>query len=493
MKWLNIVIVNFVIVQMFIFFCILGLENKVDFIFKVVEEQIKNNFKNLSEDKEILLENIELDFLGNDFAKLIQEYIFLTEELKYPRKYQKYMGDIKINCFWCGLNPYDNSYIWTEDIIEHWIKIEKPILLGKQVMLQSFELSDLKGRKIIDTIIDTDSGDLLVVLEGGFKLNLNSDIAYLRERVGYGDLGKLTLREVDTILDDPIYAYKKWYNPTEIYEEWHKVFLFVMALNTKKLTMKKMIYCYEKFLDFMEKNICNVMYASPILSKAKYHQILYKKIIELKEFLKGKEEYLISKDILLLLNSRYIYLPHLYNLFEIPMLKNEIIFSKKRWDKKIENLNNPDNRQKGINLEDLAEYFINNINGLKVSGKRVKTLYQEIDLSAVNVSLDKKLWEIGAYILIECKNWNKKVGIKVIRELAHISQLKGNKTTILFSKNGITKDAKKEILRTAINGNYIIDISTEEIKNLKSNEDCYNFLIDKWQTLYQLSEQEAKF
>ena len=91
-------------------------------------------------------------------------------------------------------------------------------------MIQSFELSDLKGRKIVDAIIDIDSGNLLVVLEGDFKLNLNSDIAYVRERVGNNNVGKFTLREVDTILDDPIYAYKNGIIPQKFMKNGIKYF-----------------------------------------------------------------------------------------------------------------------------------------------------------------------------------------------------------------------------------------------------------------------------
>ena len=88
----------------------------------------------------------------------------------------------------------------------------------------------------------------------------------------------------------------------------------------------------------------------------------------------------------------------------------------------------------------------------------MKTGYEEIDLSAVNISLDNQLWEMGSYFLIECKNWDKKVDVKVIRSLSHICELKGNKTTILFSNKGVTKDAEREIKRIAITGKYILNI-----------------------------------
>ena len=66
---------------------------------------------------------------------------------------------------------------------------------------------------------------------------------------------------------------------------------------------------------------------------------------------------------------------------------------------------------------------------------------------------------MGAYILIECKNWKKHVGIQQIRNIAHISSMKGNKTAILFTANGI------------------------ELKQLQSAVECKKLILDKWKSL----------
>ena len=91
-----------------------------------------------------------------------------------------------------------------------------------------------------------------------------------------------------------------------------------------------------------------------------------------------------------------------------------------------------DSFQKGVQWEAAAEYFISHTKGLKVSGRRIHVGLQEIDLSVVNTSLDSNLWEMGAYFLTECKNWTDKVGIPVIRALSYSSNMKGNKTTLLW-------------------------------------------------------------
>ena len=48
---------------------------------------------------------------------------------------------------------------------------------------------------------------------------------------------------------------------------------------------------------------------------------------------------------------------------------------------------------------------LNSVEGWKITGKRIRAGAQEIDLSVANISLDDELWQMGAYILIECKNW----------------------------------------------------------------------------------------
>ena len=60
--------------------------------------------------------------------------------------------------------------------------------------------------------------------------------------------------------------------------------------------------------------------------------------------------------------------------------------------------------RKGMFWEDAAAYMLGSIAGWKISGRRVRAGAQEIDLSLVNCSLDDRLWQLGAYILVE---WGK--------------------------------------------------------------------------------------
>lgn len=81
------------------------------------------------------------------------------------------------------------------------------------------------------------------------------------------------------------------------------------------------------------------------------------------------------------------------------------------------------------------------------------------------------------------KKWEKHVGIQQIRNIAHISSMKGNKTAILFAANGITSDSQEEIQRLAMNNIYTICITVVELKQLQSAVECKKLILDKWKSL----------
>lgn len=95
-------------------------------------------------------------------------------------------------------------------------------------------------------------------------------------------------------------------------------------------------------------------------------------------------------------------------------------------------LKTTDTYEKGVLWENIAEYVINHISGWRITGRRVRAGFQEIDLSIANVSLDDDLWQLGSYVLVECKNWKRRVDIPRVRNIAYISAMKGNKTALSF-------------------------------------------------------------
>ena len=85
--------------------------------------------------------------------------------------------------------------------------------------------------------------------------------------------------------------------------------------------------------------------------------------------------------------------------------------------------------------------------------------------------------------MVECKNWNKHVDIHQIRNIAHISSMKGNKTAILFASNGVTTDAKDEIYRLISSNLFIICITESDLMRLRMAEDCRSLILERWEEL----------
>ncbi len=474
-------------------FCVLGVTEKVDEIAELLEGQIKKNFKQILNGEELLPYSEAFDCMGQRFEQAVMEHIFRPDAVRFPRHHYVHARDWSMYCIWAGEGAEDESHLLIDDVVDTWLEYEKPMLMGKQLLNQPFQLADLTGRKIIGVYPDPETKQWCVLLESGLKLHLEGEIPYMREKAGIRDFGVFTISDLDGILNNPVYAYDKWLAPTELYEEWHKVFLYAMAVQNREWKVEELRFYFERFLDFMEEHVCEVIPAKAHIGKELFYNALMRYLTDLRGFLQGKDSPVISKDFWILLNTRYVYLPHMYRLLDVEpetMGKAPQPFNAATLKELVKVAQIDNTYQKGIGWEDAVEYFMSHIPGFQVSGHRVRAIDQEIDLSVVNVSLDGALWEMGAYLLIECKNWASKVDISVIRGLAHIAELKGNKTTILFATNGITKQAESEILRVALNGKYIICITKKELLRLKSDEDCYRLLITKWKNLQESVENQ---
>lgn len=340
------------------------------------------------------------------------------------------------------------------DMLGIWTQYEQPRLHGKQMMIQSFLFSDMAGRRIIGAMPDMENGQWFALLEGGTKLYFREDVPYSREILDSRDIGSFTIGQTDGIIDNPVYGYGTAYFPGELCSEWHKVFEFALAVSENTWEAESVQHVYERFLQFLEENVCVTMEAEPIIEKTQYLRALLITVENIRKYLQGQEEAVISKDLLLLMNSRYVYLPEIYQILygESVRAANEVneaekaekIFSAEVLGKYLDQAAQGTPFEKGLRFEEAAAYFMEAAGGLRIAGRRVKTEFQEIDLCLVNVSLDQELWDMGAFILVECKNWKKAAGVTVVRELGLTARMRGNKTTILISKNGWTRDAAEE-------------------------------------------------
>ena len=472
-------------------FSALGQSHTVRAIRELVVKQVRNNFDRIYDGRKIDDHMECLDELGNEFNCLIQEEIFKAGKLKLPKTYSVTVGDCDVECIWMGEESQNSEYdAITESALRIWLEYEQPFIMGKQIMIRSFQFASLTGRRIVGVFPDGRCQELCLLLDGGRKMCVNDDSLYVREKLDTNEIDVLSLTEIDSMLNNPAYFSGRFFYPQEIYDEWSKVFLYAAGIQSYEWTIEKLEAVYEEFLHFMEVNICKTISAEALIEKDKFYRVLLKNISELKKYLQGNDIPIISKELWLFLNSRYVYLPYIYKL--IGKTGNPVVVKRYKPEEmvsRLEMVDVPDHYQKGINWEMAVQYFLEHIEGLKISGHRVKAISEEIDLSVINVSLDYNLWQMGAYILVECKNWKEKIGINIIRNLVHISELKGNKTVFLFITSELTRDAQREIIRSLTEGKYILVFTKTELKGIKSGNDCYQVLLDKWNELEEKMEE----
>lgn len=178
-----------------------------------------------------------------------------------------------------------------------------------------FFLRDITNRKVIASLPDAETGIWRLIFEGGHSLCLDNDIHYTKERLQPSDLGAFCSSNIQSILHSN-YAYEKWLYPKDIYEEWHKVFLYLCAASDCEWDQGVIGRVYDNFLAFMEENICLWVPCEPLISKELFCGVLLRNICEFRRFLQGGDVPVISKDLLQTLDSRYVYLPYLWPIIE---------------------------------------------------------------------------------------------------------------------------------------------------------------------------------
>lgn len=464
-------------------FAVIGAKAKAVSVYQVIEDELKKNVQRILGGDNIHKSSKKLDNTGNEFFKCVQEFFF-EQSSHYPKRLFIDCKSFVFAGIYCSSLQEDMADSIADDIVSMWMEREKPCLYGKQLMFHSFFINDFLGRKVVASIPHSQTGQWHLIFEGGMQLPLEREFPYSKETIHPNDLGAFCTSSIQTILMNPIYSYGMWLKPNDICQEWHKVFVYLCASSDYVWNKYNFPKVYERFLNFLEENICETIEVDPMISKETYHDVLLKHIESFRNFMRGEDETVISKDLHQTLNSRYVYLPYIWSLVPHKDLYGE--FSSDALHNMVNKAISSENKyEKGVLWEDAAAYMLGSINGWKITGRRIRAGAQEIDISIANVSIDDELWELGAYILIECKNWSKRVDLHQIRNIAYISGMKGNKTAILFTASGITKDAEKEIVRLASENLSIVCITAEELLNIKDSSDCRNLILNKWHTLQE--------
>ncbi len=351
-------------------FAVIGIKERASKVYSLIENELKSNYQRILSKKRIKKSSAGLDTSGNAFNRCVQEF-FCEQPNHFPKQVYHDYGDFIIGGICCNYEASNIGDSVIENIISLWLEREAPELCGSQLMIRSFFMRDFIGRKVIAALPEAQTGAWRFLFEGGHQAFLSEDAPYTKETLHPNDLQAFCSSNLQSVLLNPIYAYGKWFQPNDICEEWHKAFLYLCAVSEIEWTVQNISKVYDDFLDFIEENICTTMEAPPFISKEIYWKTLLKQIYKFREFLKGDDEPVISKDMHQTLNSRYVYLPYLWPLLKIQILPSSFLASE--FHLLISNaICERDTYKKGTLWEDVATYMLSNVAGWKVTGRRIR-------------------------------------------------------------------------------------------------------------------------
>jgi hypothetical protein len=121
----------------------------------------------------------------------------------------------------------------------------------------------------------------------------------------------------------------------------------------------------------------------------------------------------------------------------------------------------------------------------RVKYRNLQTASSEIDIVVENVGNDRRTFfdEYGRYALVECKNWDRPVGAKHVRDFVgklHKSQVR---LGFLFAINGITgvncgEDALREVNLAFDASQTLVIVLAEDHLEAIANGACFDELLD---------------
>lgn len=140
-------------------------------------------------------------------------------------------------------------------------------------------------------------------------------------------------------------------------------------------------------------------------------------------------------------------------------------------------------KEKGDALEELASYLLSLVPGW-VPRRNLYGMFQssEIDLVVRNLSRPSNLTAelLGRHFLVECKNWEKPVGVEAVGYFLYRMHLAHAKFGVLLAKSGITGDeveetASRSLIRKAFHedGNICIVLTEQDFARLASERSSF--------------------
>ena len=79
----------------------------------------------------------------------------------------------------------------------------------------------------------------------------------------------------------------------------------------------------------------------------------------------------------------------------------------------------------------------------------------------------------------------------MVRELGLAARMRGNKTTLLISKNGWTADAEQEAIRQALQEIFLLCVTEKELRQVPDAAACSRLLREKFRALRAATENSV--
>lgn len=486
-------------------FIIAGHKDKVNYVEQVWRNNIKQAFDKITQGEQIFkkIKNkicVVENYCLESFFWIYLSELITTEYVNYPLVWKAKHENATILAFYWSPNPYNNPIEEVNQTISFWINLENPMLRGYQCLTRSFVLKSLHGRKVLATIPDNKDGWGLV-LEGGVYLPLANDFETGLSKLNSSHVHRWTIAECEEILLNPIYAFGYYFEHIDLVSEWFYVFLYVLVtMDENELLNIDFESLYQHFCEYISKHICPYRFVEDkIIDMSMFILVLKRTMKKIRNYLSGEEETGISKNVLIMMKNRYAYLPVVHQFIQkecdIKFIKttNKNIFDCIYWQKQLDNLPQITNSyEKGVYLEKLIQYMIGTISGLKVTDVRAKRGRAEVDILCCNTSHDFTLWKLGALILIECKNRNKKVTVADIRNIVPTMEAKGIHAAIIVGKLGFSSVAMEEIRYQLLGGKMILPVSMLDLVEVGHKKSAYNLIKEKIENSESLLKTDGR-
>lgn len=125
-------------------FAMLGIKERAQAIYNLVEGELKENFQRILNGTDIVKFSDKLDEIGNAFFTCVQEF-FCEQPGHFPRPSLCESGNWMLAGICCSGMPDESLDLLADEIVSLWLAREEPCLCGKQMMIRSFFLRDIVG------------------------------------------------------------------------------------------------------------------------------------------------------------------------------------------------------------------------------------------------------------------------------------------------------------------------------------------------------------